>query len=272
MTEVARAGAASLAAGRLVALLAALPGPARRRGRRSSPPATTEEPVVAATTTTTEPPTTTTRPPRCRPPRCRPSTDLATPKGESPAYDEPGRRRDRHGRALVRLPDDDADRGGGTRRRVAADHDAGAPERAHGLGEGRRRSPAARRRGAWSSSSARRGCTCTRTATRCGARRSGIGRDHTRTPTGSYFVAVIEKPGPARLRPDRAQPQRPLRGHPELAGQRRRHHRLPRPLRRRGADPLRRRQGVERLRPHAPRGPDQDGRDRRSAARSTSSP
>ena len=24
----------------------------------------------------------------------------------------------------------------------------------------------------------------------------GIGRDHTRTPTGSYFVAVIEKPGP----------------------------------------------------------------------------
>ena len=29
----------------------------------------------------------------------------------------------------------------------------------------------------------------------------GIGRDHTRTPTGSYFVAVIEKPGPAGYGP-----------------------------------------------------------------------
>ncbi|MEO6318586.1 MAG: L,D-transpeptidase [Acidimicrobiales bacterium] len=29
----------------------------------------------------------------------------------------------------------------------------------------------------------------------------GIGRDHTRTPTGSYFVAVIEEPGPAGYGP-----------------------------------------------------------------------
>jgi lipoprotein-anchoring transpeptidase ErfK/SrfK len=29
----------------------------------------------------------------------------------------------------------------------------------------------------------------------------GIGKDSTRTPTGSYFVAVIEKPGPAGYGP-----------------------------------------------------------------------
>jgi len=29
----------------------------------------------------------------------------------------------------------------------------------------------------------------------------GIGRDSTRTPTGSYFVAVVEKPGPAGYGP-----------------------------------------------------------------------
>jgi lipoprotein-anchoring transpeptidase ErfK/SrfK len=159
------------------------------------------EPVVAATTTTTtsttEPPTTTTT---LAPTEVPASTDLATPKGEVPTYDRPegtqiGTVGFWYGYPMT-MPIVQEARDGDWLRIMM-------PERPNEMT-------------AWvKAESVTRSTSPWRMVLKLGETRVrvfkdghevwsapvGIGRDHTRTPTGRYFVAVIEKPGPAGYGP-----------------------------------------------------------------------
>ena len=157
-----------------------------------------EEPVVAATTTTTTttvpPTTTTTVPPTVVPP----STDLATPKGSIPAYDKPNG-------AQV----DDVGFWYGYPMTMPILEKKGdwlrimMPERPNGLTAWVRDADVTRTTSPWR-------MVLKLSETRVHVYKDGyevwsapvgIGRDSTRTPTGSFFVAVIEKPGPAGYGP-----------------------------------------------------------------------
>ena len=153
----------------------------------------TEEPVVAATTTTTtEPPTTTTTLP---PTEVPPSTDLATPNGEVPTYDGPG------GKEIgtvgfwygypMTMPIVQENKTG-TWLRIMM------PERPNGLTAWVKASDVTRSTSPWR-------MVLKLSETRVHVYKDGyevwsapvgIGRDHTRTPTGRFFVAIVEKPGP----------------------------------------------------------------------------
>ena len=150
------------------------------------------EPVVAATTTTTtEPPTTTTTKPTVVPA----STDLATPKGEVPTYDRPngqeiGKVGLWYGYPMT-MPIVQEARDGAWLRIML-------PERPNGLTAWVREDTVTRSTTPW-----RMVLKLSETRVRVykdgyemWSAPVGIGRDHTRTPTGRYFVAVIEKPGP----------------------------------------------------------------------------
>jgi hypothetical protein len=151
------------------------------------------EPVVAATTTsttsTTMAPTTTTVPPPVVPV----STNLASPKGQIAAYDAPG------GAPIgkvglwygypMTMPILEEQ---GTWLRIMM------PERPNGSSAWVQADQVTRSTSAWR-------MVLTLSETRVRVYKDGyevwnapvgIGRDHTRTPTGSFFVAVIEKPGP----------------------------------------------------------------------------
>jgi len=150
-----------------------------------------EEPVVAATTTTTTtvpPTTTTTVPPTVVPP----STDLATPKGSVPAYDQPdGAQVDEVGVWYgypMTMPIVE-ERGEWLRIMM--------PERPNGTTAWVRAADVTRSTTPWR-------MVLKLSETRVRVYKDGyevwnapvgIGRDNTRTPTGSFFVAVIEKPG-----------------------------------------------------------------------------
>ena len=152
-----------------------------------------EEPVVAApTTTTTEPPTTTTTLPPTEVPR---STDLATPNGSIATYDRP------EGTAIgevgfwygypMTMPIVEEARSGQWLRIMM-------PERPNGLTAWVKAADVTRSTTPW-----RMVLKLSETRVRVYKDGSevwsapvGIGRDTTRTPTGKYFVAVIEKPGP----------------------------------------------------------------------------
>jgi hypothetical protein len=156
------------------------------------------EPVVAATTTTTtttEPPTTTTtKPPTVVPP----STELASPKGEVPTYDRPrgkeiGTVGTWYGYPMT-MPIVEKK---GQWLRIMM------PERPNGLTAWVHRDSVTRSTTPW-----RMVLKLSETRVRVykdgyevWSAPVGIGRDHTRTPTGQYFVAVIEKPGPAGYGP-----------------------------------------------------------------------
>jgi hypothetical protein len=155
-----------------------------------------EEPVVAATTTTTtEPPATTTTEP---PTEVPPSTDLATPNGSIPAFDQPD------GAHIA-----DVGFWYGYPMTMPVLEERGEwlrimmPERPNELTAWVRATDVTRSTTPW------------RMVLKLGETKVrvykdghevwnapvGIGRDHTRTPTGSYFVAVIEKPGPSGYGP-----------------------------------------------------------------------
>jgi lipoprotein-anchoring transpeptidase ErfK/SrfK len=157
-----------------------------------------DEPVVAATTTTTVPSTTstTTDPPTEVPP----STDLATPKGEVPVYSEPegpetGTVGLWYGYPMT-MPIVQEARGGEWLRIMM-------PERPNGLTAWVKADTVTRSTSPWR-------MVLKLSETRLYVYKDGnevwnapvgIGRDQTRTPTGSFFVAVIEKPGPAGYGP-----------------------------------------------------------------------
>jgi hypothetical protein len=152
-----------------------------------------EEPVVAATTTTTtEPPTTTTTvPPTVVPP----STDLATPNGTIATYAEPngppvGEVGLWYGYAMTMPIVEEAPDGSWLRIML--------PERPNGSTAWVKGAEVTRSTSPW-----RMVLKLSETRVRVykdgyevWSAPVGIGRDRTRTPTGSYFVAVIEKPGP----------------------------------------------------------------------------
>jgi hypothetical protein len=145
--------------------------------------------IASTTTTTTTPSTTTTAPPTEVPA----STNLASPEGEIPAYDAPGGR--------------EIDKVGlwyGYRMTMPILEDKGAwlrirmPERPNGLTAWVRSAQVTRSTSPWRMVV---DLSDTRVAVYKDGRPAwsapvGIGEDDTRTPTGSYFVAVIEKPGP----------------------------------------------------------------------------
>jgi lipoprotein-anchoring transpeptidase ErfK/SrfK len=154
------------------------------------------QPVVAATTTTTEPPTTTTVPPTEVPA----STDLASPKGEIPTYSSPD------GTEIgtvgfwygypVTTPIVQEARGGEWLRIMM-------PERPNGLTAWVKAEQVTRSTTPWR-------MVLKLSETRVYVYKDGyeawsapvgIGRDHTRTPTGRFFVAVSEQPGPAGYGP-----------------------------------------------------------------------
>ena len=147
------------------------------------------EPVVApVTTTTTTAPTTTTVPPPVVPV----STDLATPNGDIPAYDAPGGQQiDTVGLWYgypMTMPILE-ERDGWVRIMM--------PERPNGLTAWVQAEQVTRSTSPW-----RMVLKLSETRVRVykdgyevWSAPVGIGRDRTRTPTGSYFVAVIEKPG-----------------------------------------------------------------------------
>jgi lipoprotein-anchoring transpeptidase ErfK/SrfK len=151
------------------------------------------EPVVAATTTTTtEAPTTTTTLPPTEVPR---STDLATPKGEVPTYASPegseiGTVGFWYGYPMT-MPIVQEARDGEWLRIMM-------PERPNGLTAWVKASDVTRSTTPWRMvlklSETR--VYVYKDGTEVWNAPVGIGRDHTRTPTGSFFVAVIEKPGP----------------------------------------------------------------------------
>jgi lipoprotein-anchoring transpeptidase ErfK/SrfK len=159
------------------------------------------EPVVAATTTTTVPPTTTSSTTTTTPPTEVPaSTDLATPTGEVPVYGSPdgteiGTVGFWYGYPMTMPIVQEAREGEWLRIML--------PERPNGLTAWVKADTVTRTTSPW------------RMVVELGETRVhvykdgfevwsapvGIGLDHTRTPTGSYFVAVIEKPGPAGYGP-----------------------------------------------------------------------
>jgi hypothetical protein len=151
------------------------------------------QPVVAATTTTTTAPTTTTS--TVPPPVVPVSTPLAAPKGVVPTYDGPG------GAVIgevgfwygypmtMPIVEETAD---GAWLRIMM------PERPNGLTAWVKADSVTRSSSPW-----RMVLKLSETRVRVykdgyevWSAPVGIGKDSTRTPTGSYFVAVIEKPGP----------------------------------------------------------------------------
>ncbi len=153
------------------------------------------EPVVAATTTTTtttEPPTTTTT---TTPTEVPASTDLASPNGEVPTYDRPegteiGKVGFWYGYPMTMPIVQEAREGEWLRIMM--------PERPNGLTAWVKASDVTRSTTPW-----RMVLKLSETRVRvykdgfeAWSAPVGIGEDHTRTPTGRYFVAVIEKPGP----------------------------------------------------------------------------
>lgn len=155
------------------------------------------EPVVApsTTTTTTVPPTTTTTLPPTEVPR---STPLATPKGEIATYDGPGGAEVGtvgfwYGYPMT-MPIVET-KGDWVRIML--------PERPNGATAWVQRAQVDLSSSPW-----RMVLDLSDTEVRVFKDGSevwsapvGIGKDSTRTPTGSYFVAVIEKPGPAGYGP-----------------------------------------------------------------------
>jgi len=153
-----------------------------------------EEPVVAATTTTTTtvPPTTTTTVPPTVVPA---SADVATPKGSVVAYDQPegqpiGEVGVWYGYPMT-MPIVQEARGGAWLRLMM-------PERPNGHTAWVKASDVTRSTTPWR-------MVLKLSETRVHVYKDGyevwsapvgIGRDRTRTPTGKFFVAVIEKPGP----------------------------------------------------------------------------
>jgi L,D-transpeptidase catalytic domain len=157
-----------------------------------------DEPVVVAATTTTttaEPPTTTTTTTTVPPTQVPPSTDLATPKGSIATYASP------EGAAIgtvgfwygypMTMPIVQESHGGQWLQIMM-------PERPNGLTAWVKADEVTRSTSAWR-------MVLELSETRVHVYKDGyevwnapvgIGRDHTRTPTGTYFVAVIEKPGP----------------------------------------------------------------------------
>ena len=158
-----------------------------------------DEPVIAATTTTTVAPTTTSTTSSSTtttlPTEVPASTELATPKGEVPVYASP------EGAAIgtvgfwygypMTMPVVQEARDGAWLRIMM-------PERPNGLTAWVRADTVTRSTSPWR-------MVLELSETRVHVYKDGfevwsapvgIGRDHTRTPTGSYFVAVIEKPGP----------------------------------------------------------------------------
>ena len=151
-------------------------------------------PEVTTTTTTIPPTTTTTAPPTVVPA----STDLATPNGEVPTYDGPD------GAAIgtvglwygypMTMPIVEEQ---GEWLRIMM------PERPNGLTAWVRADTVTRSTSPWR-------MVLKLSETRVYVYKDGfevwsapvgIGKDSTRTPTGSYFVAVVEKPGPAGYGP-----------------------------------------------------------------------
>jgi hypothetical protein len=152
-----------------------------------------EEPVVAATTTTTTTaPTTTTS--TVPPPVVPVSTDLAAPKGVVPTYDRPdgaviGEVGLWYGYPMTMPIVEEA--AGGAWLRIMM------PERPNGLTAWVKADSVTRSSSPW-----RMVLKLSETRVRVykdgyevWSAPVGIGKDSTRTPTGSYFVAVIEKPG-----------------------------------------------------------------------------
>jgi lipoprotein-anchoring transpeptidase ErfK/SrfK len=145
--------------------------------------------TTTETTTTTTATTTTTVPPTEVPA----STDLASPKGEIPAYDAPG------GTEIAKV--------GfwyGYRMTMPIIEERGdwlrvmMPERPNGLTAWVQAGQVTRSTSPWR-------MVIDLSETRVSVYKDGneawrapvgIGKDQTRTPTGSFFVAVIEKPGP----------------------------------------------------------------------------
>lgn len=152
------------------------------------------EPVVAATTTTTTTAPTTTVPPPVVPV----STDLASPIGEIPAYVEPG------GAQL-----DTVGLWYGYPMTMPVLEERGEwlrimmPERPNGLSAWVRADQVTRSTSPW-----RMVLSLSETRVRVykdgyevWSAPVGIGKDSTRTPMGSFFVAVVEKPGPGGYGP-----------------------------------------------------------------------
>ena len=143
-----------------------------------------------STTTTTEPPATTTT---VAPPEVPASTNLASPKGEIPAYDTPDGRQIStvglwYGYPMTMPILEERD--GWIRIMM--------PERPNGLTAWVRADQVERSTSPWR-------MVLRLSETRVYVYKDGyevwsapvgIGKDSTRTPTGSYFVAVVEKPGP----------------------------------------------------------------------------
>lgn len=152
------------------------------------------EPLVVATTTTTTAPSTTTVPPTEVPP----STPLATPNGEIPTFDGPngaqiGTVGFWYGYAMT-MPIVEED---GDWLRIMM------PERPNMLTAWVKADAVTRSTSSW-----RMVLTLSETRVRVyqdgfevWTAPVGIGKDSTRTPTGSYFVAVVEQPGPAGYGP-----------------------------------------------------------------------
>jgi lipoprotein-anchoring transpeptidase ErfK/SrfK len=157
-----------------------------------------DEPVLAApTTTTTVPPTTATTAPPTEIPA---STDLATPKGDITTYASPGGKEigqvgHWYGYPMTMPIVQEARQGQWLRIMM--------PERPNGLTAWVKASDVTRSTTPWR-------MVLKLSETRLYVYKDGdevwnapvgIGKDTTRTPTGSYFVAVIEKPGPAGYGP-----------------------------------------------------------------------
>lgn len=157
------------------------------------------EPGAAPPTTTTVPPSTTTTSTTSGPvPQVPVSTPLATPYGEIPTFDAPG------GREIGTVG-----RWYGYPMTMPVVQERGAwlrimlPERPNGATAWVRADQVGRTTSPWR-------MVLKLSETRVHVYKDGfevwsapvgIGRDSTRTPTGSYFVAVVEKPGPAGYGP-----------------------------------------------------------------------
>jgi lipoprotein-anchoring transpeptidase ErfK/SrfK len=151
------------------------------------------EPAAAPTTTTTAQPTTT-----VPPTEVPASTDLASPIGEIPAYDAPGGAEIGEVGVWYGFP---------MTMPILEERDGWVrimmPERPNGLTAWVRAEQVTRSTSPWR-------MVLKLSETRVYVYKDGyevwnapvgIGRDSTRTPTGSYFVAVVEKPGPAGYGP-----------------------------------------------------------------------
>ena len=173
------------AASAAVALVAVNQGNAQPVAAPAAP-STTAVTLAAPTTTTTPPPV------------VPPSTQLASPNGVIPAYDAPGGTQTGTVGVWYGYPQTMPvleERGGWLRIMM--------PERPNGLTAWVQADQVTRSASAW-----RMVLKLSDTRVRVykdgyevWSAPVGIGKDSTRTPTGSYYVAVIEKPGPAGYGP-----------------------------------------------------------------------